>query len=228
MASVAVTYTFSANTTAASAEVNQNYTDLVNYINNRNDGSATWDAVYVASASIDPVGRFNNSTGTNDILRCQDNGSNVFVVADGGIITQATQPSFNVTNSAGQTNVTGDGTNYTVVFNTETFDQNADFGSNTFTAPVTGRYLLTCLITIQSLEAASTQCFVRIVTSNRSYVAQEVRDYLASDRYTGSIAVVADMDASDTATVTTQVDGGTKVVGLQDTVGCKFTGQLIA
>ena len=87
MADVAVTYSFSANTTAASGEVNQNFTDLVNYVNNRNGGSATWDALYASSASNNPVLRINNSTGTNNIANFQDNGTNVFTIADGGATT---------------------------------------------------------------------------------------------------------------------------------------------
>lgn len=87
MASVAVTYTFSANSTASAGEVNQDFSDLVNYINNRNGGSATWDSVYISSASIDPVLKVNNSTGTNNIANFQDNGSNVLTIADGGTTT---------------------------------------------------------------------------------------------------------------------------------------------
>jgi len=86
MAAISVTYTFVANTTANSGEVNQNFSDLVNYINNRNSGSATWDSVYATSSSINPVLRINNSTGTNNIANFQDNGTNVMTIADGGAV----------------------------------------------------------------------------------------------------------------------------------------------
>ena len=53
------------------------------------------------------------------------------------------QPAFLVKATA-VTNFAKDTMN-TVVFGTETFDQGADFSSNTFTAPVTGRYQLNAI-----------------------------------------------------------------------------------
>jgi len=86
MASVSVTNTFSANTTAQSSQVNTNFTDLVNYVNARNDSSATWDALYVTTADRVPM-IVNNSTGSNDIVRFQDGGTNVLVIDNGGTTT---------------------------------------------------------------------------------------------------------------------------------------------
>src|SRR3990167_472982 len=83
MASVAVTNTFTASTTAVASEVNANFTDLVNYINNRNSASATWDAVSALSTST-TVLIADNSTGTNDIVSFKDNGTSVFKISDGG------------------------------------------------------------------------------------------------------------------------------------------------
>lgn len=44
---LAVTNTFAAATTADASQVNQNFTDIVDYINNRNDGTAEWAVVEV-------------------------------------------------------------------------------------------------------------------------------------------------------------------------------------
>jgi hypothetical protein len=86
MASVAVTYTFSAGTTAASGQVNQNYSDLVTYINNRNSGASTWDALRATTSSA--VHLFaNNSTGSSSIALFHDNGTAVLEIADGGSST---------------------------------------------------------------------------------------------------------------------------------------------
>lgn len=83
MASVAVTNTFVAATTAVASEVNTNFSDLVNYINNRNSGSTSWDAIYTLSASTIPL-IADNSSGTQAICSLRDNGSTVFTVVDGG------------------------------------------------------------------------------------------------------------------------------------------------
>lgn len=51
MANVAVTNTFSAGTVIVSSQVNTNFSDLVNYINNRNGGGTAWDVLSVAGTS---------------------------------------------------------------------------------------------------------------------------------------------------------------------------------
>jgi len=55
MSDLAVTNTFVALTTAVASQVNQNYSDIVNYINNRDDGTATWDNMNVTATVGNPV-----------------------------------------------------------------------------------------------------------------------------------------------------------------------------
>jgi hypothetical protein len=60
-----------------------------------------------------------------------------------GAITKPLQPAFLARPASEQANIAV-GTEVTIAFGTEVFDQNADFASNTFTAPVTGKYFLSC------------------------------------------------------------------------------------
>lgn len=83
MAVLAVTNTFADGNTITASGHNTNFSDIVNYVNNRNDGSATWDALRVTTASA-AVAILNNSNGAVNVLNCQDNGTNVLSVADGG------------------------------------------------------------------------------------------------------------------------------------------------
>ena len=83
MAAPSVTNTFTNNTTADASEVNTNFTDLVDYISDRNDGSVAWERCLVTNASSVPL-IINNSTGTVNIANFQDNGTNVFQIVDGG------------------------------------------------------------------------------------------------------------------------------------------------
>jgi hypothetical protein len=83
MAASSVTYTFTNGTAANGSEVNVNFSDLVTYINNRNDATATWDRITVTNATLVPM-IVNNSTGTQNIANFQDNGSNVLQVTNGG------------------------------------------------------------------------------------------------------------------------------------------------
>lgn len=102
--------------------------------------------------------------------------------------------------SSTQENVTGDGTDYTCVFDSEVFDTGADFASNTFTAPVTGQYLLCATVRIAGLTSNNTSGYVRIVTSNREYIGTYINPY-ASTLIIFNVTCIADMDASDTAYV---------------------------
>lgn len=66
MADVSVTHSFTALTTAASAEVNQNFTDLVDYINARNNGTADWGFVTITSTNANPL-RVNGNQATTEV-----------------------------------------------------------------------------------------------------------------------------------------------------------------
>jgi hypothetical protein len=144
-----------------------------------------------------------------------------------GIQRSTTQPSFLVTPNGTLTDVTGDATSYTVVFATTIFDQNSNFSSTTFTAPVTGRYQLGTSLVFIALTASHTTGKIDIVTSNRSFTVDgssygAVRN--ASNAYSANGFVLTDMDAADTATILTQISGGTKVV---DIFGGSFYGDLL-
>ncbi len=63
-------------------------------------------------------------------------------ITSDGAVTKPSNPAFLARNSVTDSNVTGNGTEVTIDFDTEVFDQGGDFASDTFTAPVTGRYQL--------------------------------------------------------------------------------------
>jgi hypothetical protein len=129
-------------------------------------------------------------------------------------MTNASQPAF-LAKAVAQNSVTGDNTSYTVQFTNEIFDQNADFdATSTFTAPVTGKYLLAVQMNFYGLDSAHTAGHVDIVTSNRTYVVWYGNPYAMSavGEVTISGCVTADMDASDTASIKLVVTNGTKVI----------------
>jgi hypothetical protein len=75
---------------------------------------------------------------------------------------------------------------------------------------------------------------VRFVTSNRTYAVQDIDPYnLVGGGGSGGYlrlatsVIGADMDASDTCTVTVYVGGGDKVLDLSDAANILFTGYLI-
>lgn len=125
------------------------------------------------------------------------------------------QPAFLAYNSATDTNVSGDGTNYTVICDSEVFDQNSNYnnGTGVFTAPVTGRYNLTGKVFINGgTSMTSAQLF--ITTSNRIYKTTNSASPLTASTTQADrlLTALADMDVADTATINIATsDGGGKV-----------------
>lgn len=142
-----------------------------------------------------------------------------------GNTTMPNQPAFLVNPASNQSNIAV-GSDVTVVWGTEVFDQGADFASNTFTAPVTGKYQLNLLLLLISLDTATTDLTISIVTSNRSYLSVYDLRVLAQDaRWVFSATVTADMDSSDTVTVTVNQADGTQQVDVS--TGSRFSGCLL-
>lgn len=144
-----------------------------------------------------------------------------------GEILQPLQPSFLVTNTAAQANVTGDGTIYDITFNNEIFDQGSDFASSTFTAPVTGRYFLTAQVFVESLTASVNYCGLYLKTSNRDY-RNLIAHQVAYGEASYNVVAIADMDVGDIANVKVSCAGITKVLDIAgDARFVFFAGTLI-
>ena len=129
-----------------------------------------------------------------------DTPGNIVLDADGAV-TKPKQPAFLARPSARQANLAIN-TTHTVVFDSEIFDQNADFSSNTFTAPVTGKYQLNVHLLIQQMDTATDFYYINLKTSNRNYDQYWDNDDKAGDNQNGagvSVVALADMDAGDTA-----------------------------
>ena len=80
-----------------------------------------------------------------------------------GAVTKPLQPCFSVVPASQQSNLsTGDA----LAFGTELFDLGGDFSSNTFTAPVTGKYFIGHNLRMQEVDKDYTYFLVQITTSN--------------------------------------------------------------
>lgn len=150
-----------------------------------------------------------NALGTNDTM----------IITANGEITRPLQPAFLVGLSGDILNVTGDGTSYSIVFNTEIYDQNNDFNSTTgvFTAPVTGRYSFLGTILLAGLTSSHTLGTVYLVCSNRTPLLTMVSpavQYNAGASLGINFSSQVDMDAGDTASLQVTVSNGSKVVDI--------------
>ena len=143
-----------------------------------------------------------------------------------GAVTMPKQPAFLARPSSTQSDLATGGV--TIAMGTEVFDNNADFSSNTFTAPVAGRYLLSSNLYMGNLDSASQYYQLEIKTSNRIYYDSIGMSGFNADviYYTLQCTVLADMDANDTAYTYVQIPNGTAQADVFDI--SHFSGYLVA
>lgn len=122
------------------------------------------------------------------------------------------QPCFQAYKSSNTTNATGDGTAFTIDASTERFDVGSDYNNSTytFTAPVTGKYLLFMNVKFSNLGGGQTFGRVFFNTSNFGYAFPSQVDPGAYTETGIAAMIYADMDASDTADFQTNIYNGTK------------------
>lgn len=131
-----------------------------------------------------------------------------------GAITKPLQPCVLAKVASKQTNVGGADTETDIPFGTEIFDQNSDFASPSFTAPVTGKYLMLAEISITQIDTDATFYMLVAVASNRTLYAGIIpANYLFSADAKMSITAsqIIDMDVNDTLKIRlSQSDGATQ------------------
>ena len=161
------------------------------------------------------------------LTKVQGEGISGVSISANNEITMSSQPAFLVRPASNQSNIAV-GSDVTIVMGTEIFDQNGDFASNTFTAPVTGKYRFDYGIRLQDVDTASSYYISKIVTSNREYTFIFDSDESNSDlEYLGlSNSVLADMDAGDTAILKLYQAAGTSQTDINAN-NTKFSGNLV-
>ena len=169
--------------------------------------------------------------GSNDAyaLSFETNNAVGLKIDNAGHVTKPLQSAFHVQPSSDQSNMSADG-DVTIVFATERFDRNADFGSNVFTAPVTGIYQFNVIIEASQMDGSGdTYSAFVLKTSNHTY--RFFIDYNSiqndSERRSCNGSIVCDMDASDTAFIEFYQNSGSAQCDIiaDETV---FSGYLVA
>jgi hypothetical protein len=190
-------------------------------------GSVTEEATISSDANGGLI--FGGNSGPGELIFKTNSGTEHMRINAAGIITKPLQPAFLVRPASEQSNIAVSSA-VTIVFGTEVFDQNADFASNTFTAPVTGRYQLSANIRLNNTDSASDYYRIELNTSNRTYY-QIFDPNFGQDAafWTSTISVLVDMDASDTAIVKITQGGGTQQTDIDANNGyTTFSGYLVA
>ena len=167
-----------------------------------------------------------NERGTS-LLFATNNIEHMRINAD-GIVTKPLQPAFLAQGANGQNNIAV-GSTSTILLPSERFDNNNDFSSNTFTAPVTGKYQLNSHVYLTGVPTNANYVETYITTSNRNFPAA-----ITPSSYGGGgisyitieIAVLADMDAGDTAFLRVAQGSGTQSTDVIQATA--FSGYLVA
>jgi len=164
---------------------------------------------------------------SSDYMSFHSAGAEAMRIDESGNVTMPAQPAFSAIPAATQSNIAINSV-VTVVFGTERFDVGANFASNTFTAPVTGKYSLHAHLRLEAVDSAANYYMLRITTSNEEYQSLFTATSLSADAQYWSIAMncLADMDANDTAVVTIYQNSGTSQTDIQ--TESYFNGILVA
>ena len=102
----------------------------------------------------------------------------------------------------------------------------SNFASNTFTAPITGKYLLSTNVRLDNVDTGPSYYIIILQTSNRGYQVLFSPTYPSDPPYLNrEITAVADMDANDTAYVRIFQNGGTSQTDIDDET--RFFGYLL-
>ena len=151
--------------------------------------------------------------GSNDsyALSLETNNTTAITINTDGSINSPVQPTFHAEHRAGQSNMAAD-TDVTITYNTEVYDIGANFASDTFTAPATGKYLLSFLWLSAAIDHdGSAYNMTKLVTSNATHTwTFEVQSFFNSEPefWPFHFSVVTDMDTSDTAYIVYRSAGG--------------------
>ena len=148
-----------------------------------------------------------------------------------GAVTRPLQPMFQAYLSATASNATGDGTVFTIICDTENFDQGGNYAHATgiFTAPVTGKYCFNSNIYTYDMAAAHNSYLISYVSTALTVISPATNAYSlsATGTLTFSSSVIIPMTAADTCYLTLKVSGGNKVVEVYGANGYGFAGYLL-
>lgn len=156
------------------------------------------------------VGNITSTGGTIAVTYASPN-INLEAVSSGGSFN-----GFQAYLSGNVSNVTGDGTVYTIPFNTTSYDIGSNFntGTGTYTAPTTGYYLFTGVVFFTATDPSQTQGTINLVTTATNFQLYTVNAYAMAGNAVAVLpwSKMCAMTAGDTATIVLTVQGTSKNV----------------
>lgn len=135
--------------------------------------------------------------------------------------TSTTQPGGSWTVGTPTANATGDGTALDVIFDSEAWQQGANYNTGTgkYTVPTTGVYVISGLVTFNNLSASFDQGELNILSSAGTYTRLLFNPGLTRDSGNNCAVVFSGINkynAADTIYINVAISGGTKTVGIKE------------
>lgn len=163
-------------------------------------GTTATGALQVASTGLSTSGNFLISNGSSALPSFQ----------------KIPSVAFEANLSAPVTNVTGDSTQYTVIFDSVITQIGTAYNNSTgvFTAPVTGLYQFSFQFTIGGLTSSHTSGYIKIIPSTGPTIQSFFNPFAmsAGGFLGGNISFLIYLSATNTVNCAVQIIGGTKVV----------------
>ena len=157
------------------------------------------------------------------------------VIDENGHVSMPLQCAFLVENSDDQTNMAIN-TSHVIQLATERFDLNGDFNNSTdtFTAPITGKYHFDAVVTFINYPIDMTYAFTQLSFSNLTteiYFDGAVFDEVAGQNIAFTHSILMDMDANDTVQLKYFQQDGTAsadISGTSSQLTTYLSGHLVA
>jgi hypothetical protein len=180
-------------------------------------GSVRSSEFAVPAARVEVVGSISNSF-YRSLLDAYVGDTSPIVEYNNAQQVRNNQPGFSAYVNAQVDDVTGDGTAYDIICNTEDYDVASDYNTSTgeYTARFTGRHLLFGKVYLGGITASHTTAELQIVTSLKT-IHIEFNPYAISSSGEASYTLQwpCQMTAGNTAKLRIKVNGGTKVVDVK-------------